>query len=51
MYLIYPTQMNLKIIMLGNSHLGSSATNPNSKPEDTGSIPGPTCWVKDPALP
>ena len=33
-----------------SSHCGLVVTNPTSIHEDTGSIPGLTQWVKDPAL-
>ena len=33
-----------------SSHRGSVVMNPTSVHEDPGSIPGPTQWVKDPAL-
>ena len=34
-----------------SSHCGLVVTNPTNIHEDTGSIPGPVKWVKDPALP
>ena len=34
-----------------DSHCGSMITNPTSIHEDAGWIPGPTQWLKDPALP
>ena len=34
-----------------SSHCGSALMNLTSIQEDTGSIPGPTQWIKDPVLP
>ena len=36
---------------LGSSHCGSAVMNQTNIHEDVGSIPGPTPWVKDQALP
>ena len=40
-----------RIGTLGSSHCGSMETNLTSVHEDAGTIPGPTQWVEDPALP
>ena len=39
------------MISPGSSHGGSVETKPTSIGEDVGSIPGPTHWVKNWALP
>ena len=46
------TQRKYKTIKyFWNSHCGSVVMNLTSIHEDTGLIPGPTQWVKDPVLP
>ena len=42
--------MAFKIMPFRSSRRGSVVTNPTGIHEDSGSIPGPTQWVKDPAL-
>ena len=41
----------LKFYVQERSHPGSAVMNPTSIHGDSGSIPGLTQWVKDPALP
>ena len=41
----------VKIVPDKSSHCGSVVMNPTSIHEDEVSIPGPSQWVKDPALP
>ena len=43
-------QLSSRTSLFWGSHCGSVVTNPASIHEDTGSIPGPAQWVKDPAL-
>ena len=43
---MYATDVSIK-----SSHGVSAVMNLTSIPEDTGSIPGPNQWVKDPVLP
>ena len=42
--------IHIKLVVVGRSCYGTGETNPSRNHEVSGSIPGLTHWVKDPAL-